>query len=365
MHPVIFTGGAVLLGALFALQEWISSRFWNYHIHLGLLFEAWGVQYFLWGLLCWLIWWKLRSQIDHANLRTMLTVFAPLSIAVSVVEEMIWILIFPRLPMGRPPMPYWHRLAFHLDAELIDNLVLFWSAFFLFRGIGYYQRYREKEMTATQLQSQLVQAQMHALRMQLNPHFLFNTMNSISSLMRSDVPAADLMLEQLSRLLRMTLQRGDAQFITLSDEMEFIEMYLAMQDKRYAGRIRQEMKIDPRLHDAFVPTMLLQPIIENAYAHGLSRLNNDGLLAIEASSVGSSLRLCVTNTGLGLHPPTPRNGAGKGVGLANVKDRLRMHYGFDQTFTISEIENNAVQVVVTLPLQFPARPTEHLARYGA
>jgi len=365
MHPAIFVGGTVLLGALFALQEWLNSRFWNYHLHLGLLLETWGLQYFLWGVFCWLMWWKLRQQIDNATLRTVLTLFLPLSVLVTIVEEMIWIVFFPKLPMGRPPMTYWHRLAFNLDAELVDNLVLFWSAFFLFRGIGYYQRYREREMAATQLQSQLVQAQMRALRMQLNPHFLFNTMNSISSLMRSDVAAADLMLEQLSRLLRITLQRGDAQFIPLSDEMEFIEMYLAMQDRRFGGRVRQEMKIDPHLHDAFVPTMILQPIVENAYAHGLSRLSSNGLLTVEVSSEGSKLRLCITNTGLGLHPASPRNESGKGVGLANVKDRLRMHYGADQTFTISEIENNAVQVVVTLPLQFSMRPTEKPARYGA
>jgi two-component system LytT family sensor kinase len=365
MHPVIFLGGAVLLGALFALQDWVSSRFWNYHVHLDLLLKAWGVQYFLWGALCWLMWWKLRPQINNATVRTMLMLFFPLSIAVSVVEEMIWVLFFPKLPMGRPPMSYWHRLAFNLDAELVDNMVLFWSAFFLFKGIGYYQRYREKEMAATQLQSQLVQAQMRALRMQLNPHFLFNTMNSISSLMRSDVQAADLMLEQLSRLLRITLHRGDAQFIPLSDEMEFVEMYLAMQDRRFAGRVRQEMKVDPHLHDAFVPTMILQPIVENAYAHGLSRITSNGLLTVEASSEDSRLCLRVTNTGLGLHPVSPRNGSGKGVGLANVRDRLRMHYGADHTFSISEIENNTVQVLVTLPLQFSMRPTEKPARYGA
>jgi two-component system LytT family sensor kinase len=362
MHPAIFISGAVLLGALFALQEWIGSRFWNYHVHLGLLLEAWGVQYLLWGVICWLIWWKLRPQINNADLRTMLLLFFPFSIVVSVAEEMIWILVFPRLPLGRAPMPYWQRLAFHLDAELVDNLVLFWSAFFLFRGIGYYQRYREKEMAAAKLQSQLVQAQMRALRMQLNPHFLFNTMNGISSLMRSDVASADLMLEQLSRLLRITLQRGDAQFIPLSDEMEFIEMYLAMQDRRFAGRVRQEMRVDPRLHDAFVPTMILQPIVENAYAHGLSRLSSNGLLVVEVSSLDSKLRLCVTNTGLGLSSTPAREG--KGVGLANVRDRLRMHYGPDHTFSISQVENNTVQVTVTLPLQFSVRPTEDPARYG-
>jgi two-component system LytT family sensor kinase len=364
MHPVIFLGGAIVLGLLFALQDWISSRFWNYKVHLGLLFEAWGVQYFIWGALCWLLWWKLRPQINNATVRTMVLVVLPLSVIVSVIEEMIWILIFPKLPLGRPPMTFWHRLAFHLDAEFVDNIVIFWSAFFLFRGIGYYQRYREKEHAAAQLESQLVQAQMRALRMQLNPHFLFNTMNSISSLMRSDIPAADLMLEQLSRLLRITLHRGDAQFIPLSDEMEFIEMYLAMQDRRFAGRARQEMHVDPHVHDALVPTMILQPIVENAYAHGLSKLTSNGLLVVEAFSEGSKLCLRVTNNGLGLHLVSSGNGSGKGVGLTNVKDRLRMHYGDDQSFSIRELERNTVQVTMTLPLQFAERPTEKLTKYG-
>jgi anti-sigma regulatory factor (Ser/Thr protein kinase) len=363
MHPAIFIGAAVSLGCLFALQEWIYSHTWNYQVHLGILLQAWGVQYFIWGVLCWILWWTLHPQINNATLRTILTIFLPLSIAFSVFEEMIWILIFPTLPLGRPPMPYWHRLAFHLDAELIDNIVLFWCAFFLFRGLGYYQRFREKERAESQLQSQLVQAQMRALRMQLNPHFLFNTMNGISSLMRSDVQAADLMLEQLSRLLRITLHRGEAQFITLSDEMEFIEMYLAMQDRRFAGRVRQQMSIDPHLHDAIVPTMILQPIVENAYAHGLSKLNSEGLLLIEATSDDSTLCLSVTNNGLGLHPAAS-NGKGKGVGLANVQDRLRMHYGDNHTFSITEIKNNTVQVIVTLPLQFSERPIEKSTRYG-
>jgi LytS/YehU family sensor histidine kinase len=144
--------------------------------------------------------------------------------------------------------------------------------------------------------------------------------------------------------------------------MEFIEMYLAMQDRRFAGRVRQEMRVDPHLHDAFVPTMILQPIVENAYAHGLSRLSSNGLLVVEVSSIDSKLRLCVTNTGLGLFSTPAREG--KGVGLANVKDRLQMHYGPDHTFSISEIENKTVQVTVTLPLQFSVRPTEDPARYG-
>lgn len=365
MHPLLFIGGATMLGFLFAIQEWIDSRFWNFHLHLDLLLLAWGAQFFLWGVLLWIIWLLLRPQINDSGWRTILFLFVPLSIAVCVFEEIIWVLLFPRLPMGRPPMPFWSRLAFHLDAEFVDSMVIFWAAFFLFRGLGYYQRFREKERAASELKSQLEQAKIRALRMQLNPHFLFNTMNSISSLMRIDVAAADLMLEQLSRLLRITLQRGDAQFIPLSDEMEFIEMYLAMQDRRYAGRVEQQMHIDPHLHDALVPTMILQPLVENAYRHGLCRVTTGGHLNIEASRQGSRLRLAITNSGHGL-VHTNGDSSNKGVGIENVRNRLRMHYGAEQSFSISELEDRAVQVELTLPLLFASRPTEtdNETRYG-
>jgi sensor histidine kinase YesM len=325
--------------------------------------EAWGAQFFIWGVLCWIGWWTLRSHIYNADWKKLLLLFFPLSIGVSIFEEAIWVLLFPQLPMGKPPMPFLRRLLFQLDAELVDSMVIFWSAFFLFRSIGYYIRFREKERMAAQLQSQLVHAQMRSLRMQLNPHFLFNTMNGISSLMRTDVAAADLMLEQLSRLLRITLHRGDAQFIPLSDEMEFIEMYLAMQDRRFYGRVQQQMNVDPGVHDALVPSMILQPIVENAYAHGLSHLSANGLLSIEAGSEGSSLRLTVTNNGVGIPPAPSKNGSG--VGLSNVRERLLMHYGSEHSFSMSQIEGDRVQVVMTLPLRFAASPNEQITGYGA
>jgi signal transduction histidine kinase len=365
MHPVIFVGGFGFLGVMFALQEWISSRQWNYKINIWLLARAWGVQYLIWGVLCWLLWLWLGQRIQRDKLLWVLTRMLPLSVLFCVGEEMIWILLFPNLPRGRPHMAFWQRLMFHLDAELVDSLLIFWAAVLLFRGIGYYRKYREKEDAAAQLAVQLAHAQLRALRMQLNPHFLFNTMNSISSLMRSDVPAADTMLEQLGSLLRITLERGEAQLIPLSDEMEFVEVYLALQDRRFAGRIRQEVHVEPTLHDALVPAMLLQPVIENAYVHGLSRLDCNGLLEIDVRRDHRRLKVRVTNTGIGLHPEFRKDCAGHGVGLANVESRLRLHYGKDQRFSIRETAPNRVQVTIELPLQLSASPTDNLTGYGA
>jgi two-component system, LytTR family, sensor kinase len=366
LHPVVFVGAFTLLGLLFALQEWVSLHSWNSHIIITfrLLTAAWCVHYFLLGTIFWLLWWWLGHHIQRASLLAMATRVLPLSLAVSVFEEMIWVAVFPQLPIGMPRMTYWHRLAFHLDSDIVDSLVMFWAVFFLLRGIGYYQLYRETAYAAVQLETQFANAQLRALRMQLNPHFLFNTMNSISSLMQTDIAAADKMLEQLSSLLRITLERGDVQLIPLSDEMEFIEMYLAMQDRRFTGRVRQEVSVEPDLYDALVPAMILQPVVENAYTHGLSKLDRDGLIAIDVRRNNESLAISVINNGLGLHPEKS-NGAGRrGVGLANVKDRLRLHYGNGQAFTIEELAHGKVRVALTLPLQFSERPTRQLTGYG-
>ncbi len=300
MNPAIFIGTAVCLGLLFALQEWIFSRRMGSHWGTTIFFESWGVHFFLWGTICWLLWRLLRDLVQSASVRVMLAFFLPLSVVISVLEEMIFVLAFPSLPVNYSHLTYWHRLAIYLDSELVYNMVIFWCAFFLFRGIGYYQRFRENERTAAQLEIQLANARMSALRMQLNPHFLFNTMNSISSLMRIDVDAADAMLEQLSSLMRITLERGDAQLISLRDEVEFIETYMAMQARRYAGRVEQVLQIDPELYDALVPSMILQPIVENAYIHGLSKITKQGELRVSVERLGEKIQICVVNSGIGM-----------------------------------------------------------------
>ncbi len=272
MHPAVLIPAWVMLGELFALQELLNLRRWGYHIGLAVMFRSWGVEYLIYGIESWLLWRFLWPWIARATVIDMAVRFLPLSVLFGVIKEAIFVLVLPSLPIDRPHMAYWQRFEFHWKANFTINILVFWGAFFLFRGVNYYQKYREKENAAAQLEVQLANANLSALRMQLNPHFLFNAMNSISSLMRIDINAADNMLEQLSSLLRISLKRGSVQLIPLREEMEFIELYLSMQDQRYAGRIRREIRIDSELHDALVPAMILQPIVENAYAHGLSKL---------------------------------------------------------------------------------------------
>ena len=339
------------------MQEYVGARSWNRHLPLGLLLLAWVVQFLLWGVICQTLWWTLRERIIQADLRCILLKVVPLSIAISVLEEAIWVACFPNLPIGHAEWAYLHRLRYYLDSELIDNLVIFWVAFGLFRGIGYYERSREQEYTAVMLESELVNAQLRALRMQLNPHFLFNTMNSISSLMRSDVERADQMLEQMSSMLRMTLDRGDAKLIPLTEEIDFIQLYMSIQRARFAGVVYHYVAIAPEVLDALVPTMILQPIVENAYAHGVRRTAGEGFLGIEAQVEDGELRICVRNSGRGLLRADNSERRHVGVGISNTKARLKLHYGASQQFLLQEFENGEVQAILLLPLEYGERLT--------
>jgi two-component system, LytTR family, sensor kinase len=357
MHPVVFLSGWLVLATLFALQEWATSRAWNYHLAFGRVYLLWAIQFLLWGVICWIMWWKLRDYIQRANLKSILIRIIPLSIAVSILEEVIWVACTWHFRIGNRSWTFWHRLVFFLDSELVDNLLIFWVVFLLYRGVGYYQRLREKEYKEIRLESELTNAQLRALRMQLNPHFLFNTMNSVSSLMHSDVELADRMLEQMCSMLRMTLDRGDARLIPLTDEIEFVQMYMSIQQMRFTGKVHSYVAIDPEVLDALVPTMILQPLMENAYVHGVAATRGEAFIGIEAQNQGGQLRICVRNSGRGLPACGDSCHEGRGVGITNVKARLELHYGNDQRFTLNEFPDGEVQAILLLPLGFSSRLT--------
>lgn len=364
MKPAIFISSSVMVGLLFAFQEWMSLRHMGYHMHAPIFFESWGFQFFVWGTICWFLWRFFGEQIQTASLTKTLVAFLPASIVISLAQQMLYVLSFPSLPLNHKDSSYWERLSIYVYAELLDNMLIFWCAFFLFRGIGYYQRYREHEHAKAELEVQLANAKLSALRMQLNPHFLFNTMNSISSLMRSDVESADMMLEQLSCLLRMSLERGESQLISVREELDFIELYLAMQARRYAGRVTHSVQFDPELYDALIPSMLLQPVVENAFVHGISQVDTRGILLIEGSVQDRHMRISVINTGKGLNSGVDEERNRPGVGLRNVQERLTLHYGSDAQFAIAEADSTKVQVNILLPLQYSPSLIAPLTRFG-
>jgi len=217
-------------------------------------------------------------------------------------------------------------------------------------ALDYYDKYRVHQLRASRLEARLSQAQLQVLRMQLQPHFLFNTLHAVSTLMRRDVPAADRMIARLSDLLRLTLERGERQEVPLRDEMEMIHLYLEILAIRFQDRLRIETDIEPGSLDLLVPSMILQPLVENAVRHGIGSRSEGGLLAIHARTVDGRLRLVVRDDGPGL----PATGAADGVGLANTRSRLEALYGSSHTLRMSGGESAGL----TVTLEIPARLRE-------
>lgn len=355
MRPPVFMTGWLLLGALFGFQDCTAVRLMGYPIPFRTIMLADEVHFLLWGVITLLVWWKLQRLIQEGSLWTVIGRLLPLSLAASIFEEAVWSAFFPHGLVHHPHQTWWKTFSFYEEDEFINNLVIFWLAVGLLRAVGYYQRLREKENADNLIQAELTNAQLRALRMQLNPHFLFNTLNSISSLMRTNVDNADVMLERMSSMLRMSLDRGEAKLISLSEEVEFVHLYLSIQRMRFPRTVHHYVAIEPEVLDALVPTMILQPLVENAYIHGVTRTVGEGYVGIEAQSYEGKLRLCVRNSGRGIGSGLSR---GRGVGLANVRSRLELHYGNEQSFTLNERSEGEVQAILMLPLEIGVQPRQ-------
>jgi signal transduction histidine kinase len=204
-----------------------------------------------------------------------------------------------------------------------------------------------RELQASQLQTELARARIDALRMQLHPHFLFNTLNAISGLMREDVEAADTMLTQLGDLLRTTLQNEDRQRVPLSEETDWIRTYLAIQQTRYGPRLRIDIDVPPECARALVPTLILQPVVENAICHAFAVTPGPGALSIAARIAGDRLRIDVDDEGPGVAEPLR-----EGYGLRNTRSRLHALYGNAASLTVANRDDgHGARSRIELPVE--------------
>lgn len=213
-----------------------------------------------------------------------------------------------------------------LLANLCPDMLGYWSAVGVIHAIEYHRESREREVESARLDGARRAAELETLRAQLQPHFLFNTLQSISTLIHRDPTAADRMLADLSDLLRVSLRHTAAQAVPLHDELVFLERYLAIMRVRFGDRLVIGVDAPEQLRDATVPSLVLQPLVENAIRHGMADRLDCGHVTIRARRDGASLRLEVTDDGPGISS-TGSDGGGNGIGLANTRERLAGLYG--------------------------------------
>ena len=320
----------------------------------------WLFSSYLWAavtpLVFWLAW---RFGVDRAErLRGALTLLlAGLAIvtAMTLARDVVWTDVLHLPQFGGEKRSLWRMIA---RPWFLNDLVTY--AGVLAAGIAreYFVRdsVRQREAArlhahTAQLQAQLAGARLEALRMQLNPHFLFNTLHAISTLVERDPRGVRRMIARLSELLRYTLNGAGEQEVSVERELHFLHQYLEIMQVRFQGRLEIDMRAEPGVNDALVPTLILQPLVENAVKHGVSNLLEAGRIEVRVGRRGDRLLLEVRDNGPGPEATAGAAEAGGGVGLRNVRERLRELYGADHDLTLTPAEGGGALASIELPFR--------------
>lgn len=238
------------------------------------------------------------------------------------------------------------------QAPLLD-LTIYFFVLSCFYVVDYYRHFQVEQLKSSELKAALATSQLNALKMQIHPHFLFNTLNSISALMHEDVKAADKMVARLGDFLRMTLENSGDREVSLKQEMDFVRRYLEIESVRFQDRLVVKMNIEPETLAARVPNLILQPIVENAIKHGISRQTDAGSLIISSERQGDRLQIRVEDSGPGLKPSNGnRKGSESvGIGLANTRARLAHLYKENYRFEIKNAVPHGLIVTLEIPFE--------------
>jgi two-component system, LytTR family, sensor kinase len=322
-------------------------------------------HFYLWaGLSLFIFQFSRRFRVEFRPLKLgNLLLHLPVIVTFAAVHEAIHITIFWYSTLRyRPPFMTlrdcyraYFGLGFYLDLIIASLIVI------AVHAILYYEDFRAGQIEQASLKARLAEAQLRALKMQLHPHFLFNTLHSISSLVLEDGARANNMIARLGDFLRLTLDHSDEQMVTLKEEIDFLRCYLEIEQVRFGERLTVDFRMDTATLSARLPHLILQPVVENAIQHAIAPRSTPGRIDIEAKRLNGLLRLEVTDTGPGL---AHDNQVEKpGVGLGNVRARLRETYGSEFRFEMQSGAEGGLKVIMELP--FDLDPTNRNASSAA
>jgi len=344
---LLLAGSSTLVGLFFATQAYANPAVrgmlsWHKALAINLTY------YWFWGAAVPLVValgrrWRFESGRWGRPLAVHVLASAAISAVIIVATETM----LTHVLGVRGDFPLATMLRFAFFSNFHSLLPTYWLILAGFYAYDYYVKFRDRELRASQLEARLAEAQLRALRMQLQPHFLFNTLNSISSLMYSDLEAADSMMSRLADFLRLTLEIDGAREVPLDRELEFVERYLEIERIRFEERLRVELAIDEETRRALVPTLVLQPLVENALRHGIDRRAEGGRVRLAAARAGNRLRLSLTNEGP--DHAVAETSHGQRIGLANTRERLAQLYAEDYLLRFEEHAGGGATVTLELP----------------
>jgi two-component system LytT family sensor kinase len=348
-RPLIFlvaTGLGVLSSTLaWQFTHWLGRPDITWESLAILNFAYW----YLWAVMTpAIVWLSQRFRFERGGLLRAFAVHLPAVVAsalahIAAMQGVQWVLA----EIEGAPFPWWTEVQQAALQYLDWEMITYWAIVGLSHALLYYRESRGRAVRAAQLEIKLAEAQLTTLQQQLQPHFLFNTLHAISALMHRDVEAADRMLTRLSDLLRITLENLGQSEVPLKTELDFLGKYLQIEQTRFADRLIVRFDVQPEALDTRVPSLLLQPLVENAIKHGVARKAGPGHIDISARRDGDKLRLEVRDDGVGLSEDA-LTALQKGIGVSTTRARLQHLFGADFRFEFHRL-SEGLAVVVALP----------------
>ena len=344
-RSVFILAAWTLVAMLFAGQAWIAAQVRGEPVAWARASTIWLVWAAVWAALTPIaLRIEARFPLQRPRLPGALAVHAVASATCALVNLAIFALAAPVIGSTQVEPTWIGTFSRLLGTTLLLNLPVYWLIVAAAHVKRLVRTARERDRRQLRLEAQLADARLQALRTQLQPHFLFNALNTISVLMHENVDSAERILLQLSSLLRRSLDSTDAHEVTLGEELGFLESYLEIEQARFGGRLNYRILVPDQVLEARVPNLILQPLVENALRHGLATRAAPGQVEIRADRHGDSLLLCVVDDGQGLPPATIER-----VGLANTRARLRLLYADRQRFDVRNSDGGGVIAEIELP----------------
>jgi signal transduction histidine kinase len=357
----LFVGFWTVLGLSFASQFYLSSRLFGYYtVTWGQAVNVTLGDWYVWALLSLpIISVARRFPLHRRNWHRLVVIHVTFSLLISLAYVLIRAAIGQlQNPMLGMTTTFWGTVEQLLLKNSLLNLIIYWIIVSVSHAFDYYRKFRDREVETADLERRLVEARLMALQMQLNPHFLFNTLHTISALVHKDPEAADEMIARLSGLLRVALENTEANEVPLREELDFLQRYLEIEQTRFGPRLKVRQEIAPETFDARVPNLLLQPLVENAIRHGVERTSRPGVIELRAWREGERLHLEVADNGPGVSAGLTVR---PGVGLSNTRSRLHHLYGDRQAFRIRRRAEGGLIISITLPFVSAAARSESAA----
>jgi two-component system LytT family sensor kinase len=338
-----------ILGLLFALPG-LSAPNWTRAL-LGSLAQWWA-----WGLVTPLIFWA-DARLPFKEKQLGMRILAQLlpSLALTTFYVYVFAAVRALLGLGKwSALTNSHLLIGAFRGGILWSLLVYWLIFGARQTYRYYEHYLASELRLERMERSFSQARLNALRMQLDPHFLFNALNTVSSQIERDPRLARSMIEHLGDLLRLSLEARDRQEVPLAEEMAFLDHYLAIQKIRFGATLRIETHIAPEVKYALVPCLIVQPMVENAIRHGISRRSSGGAVTVTAQRSAEQVEIRVTDDGVGLPPDwTLENSSG--LGLSVTRERIAgLHPNGPSRFAVTRRSGGGTEVEISVPLRFAA-----------